>query len=230
MNIKRRITYFFLLTALSFAKANACDINYQLLGPRAGNLSSRILSGEVIPSDSIVGKLDFIPYDRKPIACDPQKFLALIEKAQSTIEEAVEKLGHNRYRIFVDDCQTLFRGGELDDKERFALYVLFDHVQQRINRALSNLDTAVEPDSRMPDGQFSFLFDSGREKSRSSSAQSETSMHHPVCESASEDSEHKPKTPHKLDDVTFTFVSLDTRALQPSTNCAQNTYILNCTN
>lgn len=217
MNIKLHITYFFLFTALCLTKTNASDINYQLLEPRAGNLSSRILSGEVITSDSIASRLDFIPYDRRPIGCEPEKFLDLIGKVQPTIESATEKLGHNRFGIFVKDCQTLFDKGQLENKDSFALFILLRHVLHKINCALLDIDTTVESESRIPDEQFSFLFDSDQVNSRAKSEESAASTQHiSSCGESFDGHESKSIISDEHDDVLFTSVSLDGRALQPS--------------
>lgn len=217
MTIKLLNPYFFLFAALCLTKISAASINYELLNPTVKNFSSRIVSGSTIDVDEIKEGFDFIPYDSKSIKWDPKEFSALIEQTVPTVGAAFEKLGHNRFNTFVNDCKILFNKGTLEEKEGFALFILLRHVQHNIDYFLKDVETIVESESRIPDEQFSFLFASYQEKSRSSSVQSATSTQHiSVCESASEDSDHRPATTDELDDVTFTSVSLDARALQPS--------------
>ena len=204
------------LLMFSLTKVNSADINYQLLNPTVQNFSSRISSGSIIATDEIKESFDFIHYHCTSIKWEPQDFYALLEKTVPTVETAVAKFGHNRFGIFVNDCKKLFEKDILEDKERFALFTLLTQLQQKINFLLKNIDTTVEDESRIPDEQFSFLFDLTQARSRSSSVLSTTSTQHiSGCESASEDSDRHTKT-DELNDATFCFVCLDGRALEPT--------------
>lgn len=209
--------YFFLFTALCLTKTNATSINYQILEPTVNNFYSRIVSGEVITSDSVIGNLDFIPYDAKISQCDQEKFQALIAQMAPTIQTAFQKLGHNRFNTFVSDCQELFNKDELNNKDRFALVTLLSSIKHKMDCFLKEINTEIDEESIIPDEQFSFLFDSDQDRSRSNSAQSSTSTQCTLnSELTSDHSERQSISSEQQEDIVFSCINLDGRALQPS--------------
>ena len=209
--------YVIFFSLLFFIKVDAAQINYQLLEMSARNFSSRIFSGNVIEKDEIINHFDFIHYDSKPTKWDPEGFSLLISESTSTANLALEKFGHNRLNAFVNDCKMLFNSGALEEKERFALFTLLAHIKHKIDCLLKDIDSIIEEESRIPDEQFSFFFDSHQVRSRSDSEESTTSTHHiSSCGSVSEGSEHSPKKTDEHGDMVFSQINLDGKNLQES--------------
>jgi hypothetical protein len=208
---------FLILSVIFLTEIRASQINVQLLIMRVNGFSSQICDGYCVNPDSIESKLDFIPYDCKPIKWDPERFSLLISESASTANLALEKFGHNRLNAFVNDCNILFNSGALEEKERFALFTLLAHIKHKIDCLLKDIDSIIEEESRIPDEQFSFFFDSHQVRSRSDSEESTTSTHHiSSCGSVSEGSEHSPKKTDEHGDMVFSQINLDGKNLQES--------------
>jgi hypothetical protein len=206
--------FFFILSAITGhatqQNSHGAQINYQLLGHYDKPMASRIKGGCSIDQDEITYSLDFIPYHCTSIKWDTAEFLPAFEKTQTTVEAAREKLGHNRFQTFVQDCKKLFEG-ELSLKDKYALFILMQSVHHEMNCLLKDIEGRVEEDSMIPDEQFSFLFDCCT-RSRSSSegsAASVTTDNGLTHESASRESgENTP--PIKEDaEVAFSSIKLE---------------------
>lgn len=213
--------FFFILSVITShatqPNVHGVQINYQLLQPYAKSLASQIEDGYTITTDSIESHLDFIPYHCTNIKWEPKEFLSAFEKTQKTVEVAREKLGHNRFQTFVQDCKTLFNG-ELSLKDKYALFILLRSVQHHLDCLLEDIDGSVEDASRLPDEQLSFLFEyCTRSRSNSDqSAQSVTTEHGLTHESSSRESGGN-KPPLKEDaEVAFSSIQLEGRSLGSS--------------
>ncbi|CAO4836663.1 MAG: hypothetical protein FADNKDHG_01624 [Holosporales bacterium] len=210
---------FLLLSAILLTETRGSQINVQLLSMRVNGFSSQICDGYSIKPNSIESKLDFIYYDAKHIKWDPEKFYLLISESTSTANLALEKFGHNRFSTFINDCNLLFNRGTLEDKEKFALFILLSHIKHKIDCLLKDIESTVEPESRIPDEQFSFLFDCGQSRSRSDSGQSIASTHHiSSCGEESISSDHTSITDEQSD-LVLSQINLDGKSLQESSFC-----------